>query len=81
MAEEGLIVNLLLGKRKWTTKGALVDVAAFATITIIGGFFFGIGMNAANIALRSALREINYNPDIPFVLPRSLSDEVSTSAD
>lgn len=75
MAEEGLIVPILLGKRKLTSRGALLDLLVFAAITTLAGFFFGLGVNASNIALRSSLRHIDY--ENPFLLPPALTKEVS----
>ena len=75
MAEEGLVIDYLLGRRRLTAKGAFVDVLAFAAVTIMGGFFLGLGMNAANIMLRSGIREIEYST--PFSLPEGVRQEVN----
>ena len=78
MAAEGIIVNLLAGRRKHITlQGAIVEVLVFSTVTIIAGFLAGLGWTYADMIARSSLREVKYNA--PYILPRGLQDELSVS--
>lgn len=74
MAEEGLIMSIITGRRRVSPRGAIIDFLAFAAVTAIGGFFLGVGWSFADTVLKSSIRDISYKH--PDLVPPSMQEEV-----